>query len=57
MGEHEPVLYRAGRHGSWGFCVCRGWRSRTWTTVIGVHLDFGSHLLAVNRADAREDEW
>lgn len=49
MGEHEPILYRAGRWGSWGFCVCGSWRSRTWTTVVGVHLEFGSHLLVEAR--------
>lgn len=47
MGEHEPVMYRAGRHGSWGFCVCGGWQSCTWTGVVGVHLEFGRHLLEV----------
>ncbi len=56
MGEHEPVLYWAGRHGSWGVCVCGGWRSQAWTGVIGVHLEFGRHLLVASRAPAPLDQ-
>lgn len=48
MGAHEPQLYWSGRHGSWCFCACGGWRSRAWTTLVGAHLDFGRHLLEVN---------
>ncbi len=45
VSAHHPVLYRTGRYGCWGGCVC-GWEARTWTTVVGVHLEFGWHLLA-----------
>jgi len=50
MSDHEPVLYRAGRYGAWGGCVCGAWHSRTWTTVVGVHLEFGRHLLDAHRS-------
>jgi hypothetical protein len=52
MGAHEPMLYWAGRHGSWGECACGRWRSLTWSGVVGVHLEFGQHLLTENRAEA-----
>jgi hypothetical protein len=46
---HHPILYSTGRYGCWGVCQCGGWRSRTWTSIVGVELDFGRHLLAVAR--------
>ena len=42
--RHHPILYATGRHGCWGGCIC-GWKSRTWTTTVGVHLEFGRHLV------------
>jgi hypothetical protein len=47
--RHEPLLYSAGRYGSWGGCLCGRWRSRTWTAPIGAHIEFGGHLLAEHR--------
>jgi len=47
--HHHPWLYATRRHGCWGECQCGGWRSRTWTSVVGVHLEFGQHLLEVAR--------
>lgn len=48
---HHPTLYRTGRHGCWASCCC-GWKSRTWTGVVGAHLDFGRHLI---ESEARSD--
>jgi hypothetical protein len=45
MGAHEPLLYWTARHGSWASCTCGRWKSRTWTSVSGAHLEFGQHLL------------
>lgn len=44
--KHRPILYRTRRYGAWGGCIC-GWSSQRWTTTTGVHLEFGTHLLAV----------
>lgn len=42
---HHPTLYSTGRFGCWGLCRC-GWKSDVYTTVVGVHLAFGQHLIA-----------
>lgn len=42
--KHHPTLLSTGRHGCWATCRC-GWRSATWRTVVGAHLDFGHHLV------------
>lgn len=47
--RHHPAIYATGRYGCWGECACGQWQSRAWTTISGVHLEFGEHLLAVNR--------
>ncbi len=41
--KHHPLLTTAGRHGAWCECSC-GWRSETWRSVVGAHLEFGEHL-------------
>lgn len=46
---HHPILYATRRNGCWGECQCGDWRLRTWTSVVGVHLEFGRHLLEVAR--------
>ena len=42
--SHHPTFYSGGRHGCWAICAC-GWKSRTWTTTVGAHLEFGKHLI------------
>jgi hypothetical protein len=55
VSGHHPELYATGRHGCWGACACGGWSSRRWSSVVGVHLEFGQHLLdrARRKAGAR----
>lgn len=48
MVIHHPTLYRTRRHGCWASCCC-GWTSRRWTSTVGAHLEFGTHLVAVAR--------
>jgi hypothetical protein len=43
MTRHDPTHYSTGRHGCWVTCTC-GWRSATWTTIVGAELNFGRHL-------------
>lgn len=55
MSEHEPTIYRAGRHGSWAVCRC-GWSSETYGGQQGAQLAFGRHLLTgehISRVGAR----
>ena len=47
--HYHPILYATRRHGCWGERQCGGWKSRTWTSVVGVELEFGQHLLEVAR--------
>jgi hypothetical protein len=45
--HHHLWLYATRRHGCWGECQCGGWRSRTWTSSVGVELEFGRHLVTM----------
>jgi hypothetical protein len=45
--SHEPCLYATTRYGCWCHCTCGQWRSRTYTTVTGAHIAFGTHLLDI----------
>jgi hypothetical protein len=47
--HHHPWLYATGRHGCGGECQCGGRKSRTWTSIVGVHLEFGRHLVEASR--------
>lgn len=42
--KHHLLLYWTRRAGCWSSCTC-GWLSGRWTTTVGAHLEFGTHLL------------